>query len=112
MACCGYGGNSSSMNNIFDPSRHKVVAVAEDGSHLHVTLGELKADMAELPPVVVTVPDPVPDKLAVAVALASHAIVCGVQAGDFRWHGGGSDFTIDGQRFDAPGLIEHAKSKL
>lgn len=32
--------------NVFDPSRHKIVAVDRDGSHLHVTLAELALDAA------------------------------------------------------------------
>lgn len=107
-------------DNVFDPSRHKIVAVDENKQHLHVTLGELKADMAELPPAPIPVaPQPAPivetvsvDRLAIAVAVASHAVVCGVQAGDFRWHGGDSDFEWEGARMDAPSLIEYAKAML
>lgn len=60
-------------------------------------------------------PPPVPDsagKLALAVALANYAIQAGVQAGDYRWHGGPDDFSWNGMRFDAPDLIEYAKSLL
>lgn len=100
------------MTNVFDPARHKVVAVDEKGQHLHVTLGELKADMAELPPSVVKPETVSVDRLAVAVALATHAILSGVQAGDFLWHGGSRDFEWEGVRMDAPGLIEYAKAQL
>ena len=106
-------------NNVFDPAKHKVVAVDEHGQHLHVTLGELKADMASLSSVeAVALPPPVPlsngqtDRLAVAVALATHAILSGVQAGDLRWHGGGADFEWAGVAMDAPTLIEYAKTQL
>lgn len=51
-------------------------------------------------------------ELAMATALAAVAIINGVQAGDYRWHGGASDYKWKGQRFDAPGLIEHARTRL
>jgi hypothetical protein len=101
------------MKDVFNPAKHKVVAINEDGQHLHVTLAELRADMAQLPSVVETVSETVStDRLAVAVALATYAIVCGAQAGDFRWHGGNSDFEVNGVRMDAPALIEYAKAQI
>lgn len=51
-------------------------------------------------------------KLALAVALANYAIQAGVHAGDYRWHGGNTDFEWNGMRFDAPDLIEYAQSLL
>jgi hypothetical protein len=101
------------MKDVFNPAKHKVVAIDEDGQHLHVTLAELRADMAQLPAVVETVSETVTtDRLAVAVALATYAIVCGAQAGDYLWHGGKSDFEVNGVRMDAPALIEYAKAQL
>jgi hypothetical protein len=98
--------------NVFDPTQHKIVAVDAEGQHVHVTLGELKEDMAQLPVAQATVETASIDRLAVAVAVASHAVLCGVQAGDFRWHGGSVDFEWQGTRMDAPSLIEYAKSLL
>jgi hypothetical protein len=101
------------MSNVFDPAKHKVVAIDENGQHLHVTLAEIQSDMAQLPAVVETVAETVTtDRLAVAVALATYAIVCGAQAGDCKWHGGKSDFEINGVRMDAPALIEYAKTQI
>lgn len=94
--------------NVFDPAKHKVVAVDAEGQHIHVTLMELRADMEALPAGEVAATD----RLAVAVALASHAMLCGVQAGDYRWHGGDSDFELAGMKMDAPGLIEYARQQL
>jgi len=37
------------MTDVFDPNRHRVVAVDGEGQHVHVTLGELAADIAALP---------------------------------------------------------------
>lgn len=51
-------------------------------------------------------------RLALAVALASAALTSGVRAGDYRWHGGSTDFELDGRRMDAPTLLEHAKTVL
>jgi hypothetical protein len=99
-------------DNVFDPAQHKVVAVNAEGQHIHVTLGELKADMAQLPAAPANVETVSVDRLAVAVAVASHAVMCGVQAGDFRWHGGAADFVWEGTRMDAPSLIEYAKAML
>jgi hypothetical protein len=48
-------------------------------------------------------------RLSLAVNLANSAIANGVQAGDYRWHGGDSDFQWAGQVMDAPSLIEHAR---
>lgn len=103
-------------DNVFDPAKHKVVAVDEDGQHLHVTLAELRADMVALstaPAKEILVGETVAtDRLAVAVGLATYAIICGSQAGDYRWHGGKSDFEFNGVRMDAPSLIEYAKAQL
>jgi hypothetical protein len=99
------------MMNVFDPARHKVVAVDAEGQHIHVDLGELKADMAELE----AGQQPVSSEggtLALAVALAAYAIQNGVQAGDFYWHGGSEPFEWDGRRYDAPGIIEYARRQL
>lgn len=51
-------------------------------------------------------------RLALAVAVASAAVLNGVQAGDYKWHGGTVDFSWNGLRFDAPGLIEFARKSL
>jgi hypothetical protein len=117
------------MSNVFDPAKHKVVAVDEGGQHIHVTLAELRADMAALPAVETVADDrPIPsindggralsamvsptDRLAIAVGLATYAIICGSQAGDYKWHGGQTDFEFNGVRMDAPALIEYAKAQL
>lgn len=107
------------MENVFDPARHKVVAVDADGNHLHVSLLELKADMYALPPDPVIMPQVVLPatvsedwKLPLAAAVANAAITNGVQAGDLRWHGGDTDFEWQGVKMDAPTLLEHAKRQL
>lgn len=64
------------------------------------------------PPPAVLAPDDTAGRLALAVSLANYAIAAGCEAGDYRWHGGDSDFEWGGQRYDAPGLIEYAKSVL
>lgn len=51
-------------------------------------------------------------RLSLAVNVANNAIINGVQAGDYRWHGGATDFEWNGQRMDAPGLIEYARTLI
>lgn len=63
-------------------------------------------------PAPVLAPDDTAGRLALAVALANYFIQAGGEAGDYRWHGGNSDFEWGGQRYDAPGLIEYAKGVL
>lgn len=36
-------------DDVFDPARHKIVAVDGEGQHFHVTLHEIKVDMQALP---------------------------------------------------------------
>lgn len=36
------------MGDVFDPDRHKLVAVDQTGQHLHVTLHEIKSDLAAI----------------------------------------------------------------
>lgn len=67
--------------------------------------------MVQAPPAVLA-PDDTAGRLALAVSLANYAIQAGCEAGDYRWHGGDSDFEWGGQRYDAPGLIEYAKGVL
>lgn len=67
--------------------------------------------MVQQPPAVLA-PDDTAGRLALAVSLANYFIAAGGEAGDYRWHGGDSDFEWGGQRYDAPGLIEYAKGVL
>lgn len=99
------------MTDVFNPSEHLIVAVDKDGQHLHVTASELAGDLASVRS------ERVPNSstggsLALAVSLAAHAIMSGVQAGDYLWHGGETDFEWAGTRMDAPELIEFARSQL
>jgi hypothetical protein len=32
--------------------------------------------------------------------------------GDYRWHGGSTDFAWDGVKYDAPGFIEYARGEI
>lgn len=73
----------------------------------------------ELPPQAQPVPVPIQvpadDSLARMVGWQGQAIyrlTLGAQAGDLRWHGGASDFTWQGKAYDAPGFIEHVRTKL
>lgn len=51
-------------------------------------------------------------RLALAAAVASDAISRGVPGGNYHWHGGEDPFEWEGQKMDAPELIEHAKRVL
>ena len=62
---------------------------------------------------------PMPDagRLSLAVNLANSAIANGVSAGDYRWHGGATDYEIKnaagfGVKMDAQDVIEFARAVL
>lgn len=88
------------MENVFDPAIHKIVAVVADpdhperGQHRHVTLSELKSDLAALPiPTTqitsINISDATTLRLIILALLAERD---GVRGGDKKWHGGKSNF--------------------
>lgn len=115
------------MENIFDPTNHRVVAITGDGKHLHVSLAELASDIASLHVQNLEPPPPPPpnpvqpvhpvvttetERLLLAGIVANDAIGRGVSAGDLMWHGGSKPFQIGGVVMDAPGLLEYARARL
>ena len=117
------------MEDVFDHEKDRIVTVRPDGSHAHLGLPELIRDMRTVtghaPAQPVVMPPPIPAasddtrddvRMMWAAILAVYAIVSGAETGDYRWHGGDSDFTwdVNGEpvRMDAEQFFAHVQKQF